>query len=420
MINGVDVSLKSYQHTDSILKHELEDYSLTLIERSGETEIITGSEIGLKYNDNADITEPQHTQKSLRWINSLIRDKEYNISRLYVYDNDKLDARLMKLRCLNRDITKPRNVSFRYIKGSFEAVKEEYGNKINRWKLENTVSLSISKGITTLDLNGEHCYEDPLYTLNSEKTNKTRELLNRYAISHITYEFGSNKEIIDGKLISKWLKVDQNLDVIISETAVMLYIKGLGNKYDTVGITRSFKTSTGKTVEVTGGLYGWKIDQEAEIAALTEDIKSGKAIIREPVYSQKALSREKELGDTYVEINITRQYLWFYKNGILIAQGSVVTGNPNRRFATVTGVYMIVYKQNDAILAGPGYEAKVTYWMPFFGNMGIHDARWRSSFGGEIYKRRGTHGCVNAPYSLAKKIFEYIEEGTPVISYEEE
>lgn len=419
-INGVNVSLKSHQGAEAVLKQRLEAYSLTLIENSGESELIRGSEIGLQYHDDIGITELIQVQKPYRWFGSLFKGKELYLSRLYTYDNEKLESRLKKLNALNRETTESRNVSFRYINSSFEAVKEVYGNRLHMDKLRNTIRISIAKGIRTIDLQEAHCYEEPIYTLKSEKTNQTRELLNRYAASLITYQFGTKQEIVDGKLISKWLKVDKNLDVTISNTAVMLYMKGLSNKYDTVGTTRSFQTSTGKTVEVTGGLYGWKIDQEKEIAALTENIKAGTSVVREPVYSQTALSRDNELGNTYVEINITRQYLWFYKNGRLIAQGSVVTGNPNRGLATVVGVYMINYKQKEATLAGPGYAAKVTYWMPFFGNMGIHDARWRSSFGGEIYKSRGTHGCVNAPYSLAKKIFENIEEGTPVISYEEE
>jgi lipoprotein-anchoring transpeptidase ErfK/SrfK len=80
---------------------------------------------------------------------------------------------------------------------------------------------------------------------------------------------------------------------------------------------------------------------------------------------------------------------------------------------------MLNYKQKGPTLRGPGYEAEVTYWMPFNGNIGIHDASWRYSYGGNIYRRNGTHGCVNVPKYLAKRIFENIEEGTPVICYEE-
>jgi len=104
----------------------------------------------------------------------------------------------------------------------------------------------------------------------------------------------------------------------------------------------------------------------------------------------------------------------------LITQGPVVTGNPNRGRSTKLGVYMLNYKETGSTLRGPDNEAPVTYWMPFNGNIGIHDASWRYSFGGEIYKSNGSHGCINAPKYLAKAIYDKIEEGTPIICYEEE
>jgi lipoprotein-anchoring transpeptidase ErfK/SrfK len=208
--------------------------------------------------------------------------------------------------------------------------------------------------------------------------------------------------------------------VEINKTAVMNYIKGLSNKYDTAGTDRKFKTSSGKLIEVKGGLYGWMINQKSEANALLENIKQGQVIEKEPEYIQKAISRdENDIGNTYIEINITKQHLWFYKEGKLIIDGYVVTGNPNRGNSTVVGTYSVIYKEKDTSLSGPGYDVNVSYWMPFFGNMGVHDASWRYSFGGEIYKRNGTHGCVNAPLHLAKTIYENIEEGVPVVIYEE-
>jgi lipoprotein-anchoring transpeptidase ErfK/SrfK len=55
--------------------------------------------------------------------------------------------------------------------------------------------------------------------------------------------------------------------------------------------------------------------------------------------------------------------------------------------------------------------------MPFNGGIGIHDATWRRKFGGDIYKRDGSHGCINCPLSLAKTIYENIDVGTPIICY---
>ncbi len=69
------------------------------------------------------------------------------------------------------------------------------------------------------------------------------------------------------------------------------------------------------------------------------------------------------------------------------------------------------------MLIGDDYETPVTYWMPFIGELGIgfHDASWRSSFGGDIYKNSGSHGCVNLPVSAAEQLFNIVYDGMPVI-----
>ena len=406
VINGVNVSLKAHDEVEGIIRGYVKDYKLQLTERNGETEEIAGQDIGLQYNEKNSISNIYHIQNPFKWISSLFESQIYYVKDLFTYNKDYLENKINELNCLNKATIEPQNVSFEYSNGSYEAVEEIYGNKIIKERLNEAVKMSILKGKTKMDLNKNLCYENPKFTLSSDRTPETKNLLNKYVKAKITYIFGSENEILDGNIINK--------------KAVMEYVKGLSKKYDTVGTARNFKTSIGKIVEVKGGLFGWKINRAAETKALLENIKLGEVVEKEPIYAQMALSRdENEIGNTYVEINITRQYLWFYKDGKLIAQGAVVTGNPNKGYSTEPGTYMLNYKQKGTILIGPGYEAEVTYWMPFFGNIGIHDASWRYSFGGDIYKRNGTHGCVNVPLHLAKTIFENIEAGTPIICYEE-
>lgn len=420
-MNGVNVSLKAHDDVPYIISKFIKNYELQLLERNGETEVITSQDIGMLYNKNNTISQINRIQNPFLWIGSLFKRNKYDIKDLYDYNKTLLDNKTKKLKCLNSEITEPRNVDFKYSDGSYEIIKEIYGNKINEDSFVKAINKYISAGRSKLDLNKMLCYENPKYTISSEKTLKTKNLLNKYVTAKITYRFGSETEQLDGNTINKWLSIDENLEVIISKQAVSNYINALSKKYNTVGIMREFQSTTGKKIELKGGLYGWKINRDAEEEALFNNIRHADVVEKEPVYSQKAFSREgNEIGDTYVEINITKQHLWFYKDGKLIVQGSVVTGNPNRGNATVLGVYMVEYKQKGATLTGPGYEANVTYWMPFFGNMGLHDAPWRYRFGGEIYKNNGTHGCVNATLYLAKTVFENIEEGTPVIIYEEE
>lgn len=420
VINGVNVSLKAHEDINNVIKNYVSNYKLQLIERDGETEEIIGQDIGLQYNEKNDISKINKIQSSYKWISSLLKEEYYYEDDLFVYNRDDLENKINELNCLNKEIIEPQSVSFKYSNGLYEMVKEVYGNKIYIDKLNEAIKMSISQGKIKLDLDENLCYENPKYTSDSNKARETENLLNKYISTKINYIFGNENEILDKDIINQWLIVDDNLEVIINKVAVNEYLKNLSKKYDTVGITRKFKASTGKIVEVKGGFYGWKMDCVAETKALLENIERSEMLQKEPIYTQKAISRdEDDIGTTYVEINITRQHLWFYKDGKLITQGDVVTGNPNRGNSTKLGVYMLNYKEKGSTLNGPGYESDVSFWMPFNGNIGIHDASWRYSFGGNIYKNNGSHGCVNAPLYLAKKIFDNIEPGTPVICYEE-
>lgn len=421
VINGVDVSLKAHSKAGQAFISHVEGYRLLLLQRGGRTETLTGRDIAMSYNKHNSISKVQRLQLSFKWPVSLFRKQNYFVKDLYSFDNQLLIDRINRLDCLNKGIVEPRNVSFRYNNGQYEVLEEVYGNKLHKGRLYEVIRQSVMKGQTELDLDKSRCYIDPKYTLASERTALARSLLNKYVSAKITYDVRYENIVLDHSTINTWLAVDDNLSVIINEDAVRQYVKALGKKYDTVGKPRKFRASTRKVIEVKGGFYGWKINVEAETQALISNIKNGDVLEREPIYAQRGVSRgENDIGNTYVEINLTKQYLWFYKDGKLIAQGPVVTGNPNRGYATDAGVYMLNYKQEGSTLEGPDYEAEVSYWMPFNGNIGIHDASWRYSFGGSIYKTNGTHGCVNVSKYLAKKIYNAIEPGTPIICYEEE
>ncbi|GFZ32198.1 hypothetical protein CSC2_27240 [Clostridium zeae] len=419
-INGIDVSLKSHKEVQEIIKNGVNGYNLILIERDGVKEEIAGQAIELKYNDKNSYFEVCKDINTFKWGLSLFKKQSCYVEDLFAYNKINLQNKINQLGCLNKEIIEPKNVSFVYTNSSYEVVKEVYGNKINKANLEKAIEQSILRGQTTLDLNENLCYDNPKYTLNSDITPKTQKLLNKYILSKIIYLFGDKNEVLDSDTINKWLSVDDKLEVVVNENAVKEYVNALSKKYDTIGIARKFKTSVGKTLEVSGGFYGWKINRDDEVKKLLETLKLGRTLEREPIYAQKGVTRgENDIGNTYVEINITQQHLWFYKDGKLVTQGDVVTGNPNRGNSTKLGIYMLNYKQKGSTLRGEDYESDVTYWMPFNGNIGLHDASWRYSFGGDIYKSNGTHGCVNCPLYLAKTIFENIEPGTPIICYEE-
>lgn len=89
---------------------------------------------------------------------------------------------------------------------------------------------------------------------------------------------------------------------------------------------RTFNTYDGREITVSGGNYGWQIDQKAELKELTELIKNGETQVREPVYSHEGLVRKtNDIGNTYIEIDLTAQRMVFYKDGTPTADAQIVS-----------------------------------------------------------------------------------------------
>ena len=418
-INCINVSGKTVEEVNEQMTSELQTYKLNIKQRGGKNEQIKADEVGLKYNSDGQFKELKDRQNSYKWISAFFNTEAYKIIEVVKYDKELLKERVNKLSCFDSsNIIEPKNPSFKYTDNGYVIVGEVDGNKVNKDILYDNVSDAILKEETTIDLESINCYVKPQYTSNSQKIIDTKNLLNKYVFSKITYTFGGNKELLDGSTINKWLTVDENFKVTFDEKEVKNYIDALSNIYNTIDKRRNFATSSGKTISMVGGDYGWSINRAKETQTLITAIKEGQTIAKEPAYIQTALSQgNNDIGSTYVEIDLRKQHLWFYKNGSLIAQGDIVTGNISSKHTTPGGVYKLKYKERNAVLRGPGYASPVTFWMPFNGGIGIHDASWRSMFGGNIYKSDGSHGCINSPYYLAKAIYDNIEAGIPVVCY---
>ena len=139
---------------------------------------------------------------------------------------------------------------------------------------------------------------------------------------------------------------------------------------------------------------------------------------REPVYEQRAFVGGKDdIGNTYVEIDYDAQHFWYYVDGSVVLDSDIVSGDMGSGHGSPDGVFKIITLVTDTTLVGEDYESPVSYFMPFAYNVGLHDADWRSSFGGDIYLGAGSHGCINLPENVAESLFNQIEIGTPVIAY---
>ncbi|WP_346847298.1 MULTISPECIES: L,D-transpeptidase family protein [unclassified Clostridium] len=418
-INGVSVTGKTTEDIEADILAESEAYILKLKQRGNIEENINGSDIEYKYNLENKIGDLKDNQSAFGWIYGVFNTSDYKLEKKVSYNDELLKKKFRSLNCFKNDnVIKPESAKIEYENKEYVIKDEVQGNKVNKDILYKKVKEALNNKVDEINLEEIECYEKPKYTVASKEVVNAKNTLDKYIGSVITHKFGDNKEVLNGDSIHNWLDIDKNFKVSINEEKAREYVNSLSIKYDTYGATRNFKTSIGTTVNVSGGNYGWLINYSEETETLINAIKDGKKEERQPIYAQTAVAYgANDFGNTYVEINLTTQHIWFYNDGVLITEGPMVSGNADSKHATPPGIYSLTYKEKNATLRGENYAAPVSYWMPFNGDIGIHDATWRSKFGGQIYITDGSHGCINTPYDVASKIFEYITQGTPVICY---
>ena len=256
-------------------------------------------------------------------------------------------------------------------------------------------------------------------------------VLNQLAGESVTYLFGGESETIDFKTIMNWIRVKDG-EAVVREDEVRAYVEDLAQRYSTRYRDRVFYTTWGGAVTFTPGMneYGYTILENAEFEQLKADILSGQKVQREPVYMYYNdwgcplfLSRNgmDDLNGTYVEVSIYSQHMWYYRNWQLIVESDVVTGDVTKNLGTASGVFPLAFKESPSILRGgtgkDKYETEVKYWMPFYEGQGLHDAWWKTVFGGDEYKGDGSHGCVNLPPDVAETLYNNIVPGTAIVIY---
>lgn len=307
-----------------------------------------------------------------------------------------------------------------YIEGrGYEIVPEYPGTVADFDRVKDAVAEALEKLQETLDLDAGGFYQNAAVKSDDKALRKALEKANRYVGAVITYDWNGEREVVDGSVISQWITITDD-DVMLDEEAAREYVNGLARKHDTYGRDRNFTTTMGNTILLKSGSYGWWTDRAGETAALLESVRKGEQVEKEPLYFARGYATGapgEDIGASYVEIDMGNQHLYLYMNGELILESDFVSGNISRGYGTPAGVFGLTYKERNATLTGENYASHVDYWMPFNGNIGMHDASWRGSFGGDIYMRNGSHGCINLPRDKAEEIYGYMERNFPVICY---
>lgn len=421
-LNGKNVSGYSADKVFDNWEDEIGNYSLKIVESDGTESELKGSDIDMVLQWDDTIAKMISKQNGFAWPAKLFNPDQNTSEAIVTFDEDKLDSALDGFSFMDKskqidpvDAT----VSDYDKNDGYTLVESVPGTAIDKQALKENIEKALYGLADTYQITEGNGYLAPKIANDDEKLLAAIDTMNKYAGSEIDYEIGSEKETLDINTFADWLSINDNEKVEIDEEKVADYVAELGTKYNTYGKSKQLATSYGTTITMSNCHYGWKIDAETEAAAIVDDIKGGEKVTRDLNYQYTAASHTgNDYGNSYVEINLTAQHLYLYKNGSLVIDSDFVSGNPSKGNATHTGVFGVTYTEKNATLKGQNYATPVSFWMPFNGNEGMHDATWRSSFGGSIYKRNGSHGCVNLPYSVAQTIFENVSAGFPVFVYE--
>lgn len=427
-INGKNFSGKTASDVEKYLQTNIKDYKLTILENEGRQDVISGSEIGLEYRAGTETEKLLKDQNGFAWPKAFFTENSRKVSVNVSYNEESLNQRISQLSCLQTEQTPAENAKPEFDGNQYVIKPEVYGNAVDKERLTEQVKVHITEFQPQLDMVETKCYAKPKYTEDSKEVQKACDAMNKYVNASITYPM-NEPVVVDKALISQWLQVDGEMKVSLNTEAMKQWFTAFGDKYDTQGTTRTFTTPAGKSATVTGGTYGWSIDEDTELVNLQNSILNGEVVTREPAYyagGTAAAHSGQDWGNTYAEVDMSAQHMWYVQNGQVVLETDVVTGEPIPSKITPEGVYSLMWKQPNSVLVGdinpdtgePAYRTKVKYWMQVTSSgVGFHDAIWQTAFGGTLYQIPGTgsHGCINMPLDQAGALFNMIEPGTPVI-----
>lgn len=420
-INGKNCSMMTTAQAAEIIQKDIAEYSLTLLDREGNAAaVITSEQVDLTMDIEGQAKLLRDSQNIFLWFIRIFKSDSHEFPYELDYNSDKLKASLEETALFDKNqIVEAKDAYIsEYIEGKgYEIIPETEGTRVDKQQLLETAGEALQKMQEKMDLAEAGCYVPAKIRREDKKLQEQCQQLNLLVNSRITYDWNGFEEVVDATLIREWIEITDG-EVGLNKEKVSEFVAEKASEHDTYAKKGKFTTTQGVELTLRRGAYGWKVDQEAETEELVRLIQEGSITEREPIYSKTAYHKGvDDIGSSYVEIDMTNQHLYLYIEGEIVLESDFVSGDVSEGNTTPPGIFGITYKKRDAVLRGETYETPVSYWMPFNGNIGMHDAKWRRKFGGDIYLTNGSHGCINLPVKKAAKIYEYMKKGFPVVCY---
>lgn len=406
----------------------INNYNVRLVTINGKQQIMTGvtsAEFADVY-DNLTVTFVDEGQSTSYTYNDLGIQIQWTDEQKSLFDNFAIDMDNMQLsfnyseelqdivQNLNNGRQDWSSATFVETENAFVLTKEQEGNKVDIELIEEYIisNLTLKDLIVNLD---DFRYSQPEDFITATKYNQ--EAL-KWTSFRVTY---SNGFTITPENIKPFFTLTDEHKIVFKQEMkealteqVWEWVNNDLQSYNTLGGTFKFVKHDGQEIELKGVNCGDTVDKQKEVEFLVEAIENLKIYtLRIP---EMSVDYPDDIQSNVIEVSREDQHLWYWKNGKVHMETDIVTGWKDR-WDTPTGVYQILNKIDGVYLVGADYRSWVDKWMRFWNGYGLHDAMWRSEFGGDIYTRNGSHGCINLPHSFAVELYDMVEPGDCIVIY---
>lgn len=428
---GEDVSLREAGSVASVIEDHVSGWKCDVMSDGLAIDVtLGGDDVGLVVDSARGAAAVMNVQHGWAWPYEIFQSRELSPDVKATVDEGRLREMLAgPVGKANSDRKSCSDARLRWSGSKFVIEPEVDGTAFDLDKVVARCAEEV-RSLSERVVIGEECIDQPSVRADSERLKSSCDRANVIADKGISLTVDDMEVAkVDGSACSSWLSSGEDGSLGVDDAACREWCRGpLAKRLDSVGSERTYRGPDGSPVTVKGGTYGWVVDGDLLADQLVVAVRDGTESLVVPFRSQAArwAPGDADWPSRYIDVDLSRQHVWLMDGGSVIMDSDCVSGNPSTNHGTPTGVYSLYAHISPMTLVGtdddgdgqPDYRSDVTYWMPFLAGYGLHDASWRTSFGGEIYRGDGSHGCVNLPADFARNLYGEVSEGTVVVVHE--
>lgn len=420
---NVDISNMSLTQAQQVVEDQVKGQAIEITENGQVVGSITLAELDPEFKTEEILTATYNNQNPNEWLAGYFSSSQYDnvLMDTVTFDLQKLNEQLNAMGLNNADRVAAKDAAIDYSESQGYYVTEaEMGNQLDVTQIQEIIVDGIQNGAESVEIN--QAYVEPTVENDDEKISTIMEQIETATNTQINLTIADQTVTIPQEEIEKWIYFDANNEIVYDQNLIYEYLGTLNDQYATYDKVRQFQSTLEGVVTVEPGTLGWSIDRETETQNIAADLYAGEDVTRQPAIagSNYISTDPNDIGNSYVEVSVDAQTMWVYKDGQVVVETPIVTGQVGTD--TVPGAYSVWDKEENSALTGynprtgADYVQPVDYWIPFDDTgQGIHDANWQGEFGGNVYQVSGSLGCINTPPGVMGQVFAAVELGMPVI-----